>query len=112
MNRTRSTSAAETFRPEQPAAPGAVAASAQEVNALAIRILDLKSIPVESCTRLTAFLACASELQGVPQRFMPLLAAELRKAGATLPTFQKRYASNALESVTMRIASCNGAPNI
>jgi hypothetical protein len=102
MNRTRSFSADETFRPAQPVAPEAVPASAKEVNALGIRILALKSIPVQSCARITAFLACASDLQGMPQRFVPLLAGELRVACATLPTLQQRYALNALDSVTLR----------
>ena len=98
MQRARSISA-ETPRHQQPVVRDAIPASVNDVNQLGIRILGLKNIPVENRSRLTAFLACASELQHMPERFVPLLAGELRAASATLPKLQQRYASNALDSV-------------
>ena len=86
-------------RHQYPAVPDAVPASANDANQLGIRILGLKSIPVENCSRLMAFLACASTLQHMPMHFVPLLEGELRAASATLPKLQQRYASNALDSV-------------
>ena len=84
MNRTRSHSAVP-LRHQSPAASGAASASIADVNQLGIRIFGLKSIPVTNSGRLTAFLACASELQRMPQKFVPLLAEELVGACATLP---------------------------
>ena len=94
-----SITSAKASRPPSPAVPDAVPASANDVNQLGIRILGLKSIPLENCSRLMAFLACASALQHMPKQFVPLLAGELRAASATLPKLQQRYASNALDSV-------------
>ena len=84
MNRTRSHSA-EPLRCQSPAASGAATASIADANQLGIRIIGLKSIPVRDSGRLTAFLACASELQRMPQKFVPFLAEELVGACATLP---------------------------
>lgn len=90
---------AETPRHQYPVVPDAVPASANDVNQLGIRIHGLKSIPLENCSRLMAFLACASALQHMPKQHVRLLAGELRAASATLPKLQERYASNALDSV-------------
>nr|WP_314626320.1 hypothetical protein [uncultured Noviherbaspirillum sp.] len=84
MNRTRSTSAAETLRPEQPAAPAKASATAADINQLGIRILAIKSIPVQEGARLKALLDCAVELKRMPQRSMPLLVGELVDACAAL----------------------------
>lgn len=96
MNRSRSY-CAEPRRCPSPAASGAAAASVADVNQLGIRILGLKSIPLENNARLAALLACAGELKRMPRQFVPLLAGELKEACATLKGEQKRCA---LESLT------------
>jgi hypothetical protein len=102
MQRTRSASVRETLRLQRLVTSNAVSASIADVNQLGIRILGLKGIPVKKGARLTAFLECASALQRMPERFVPLLAGELRTACATLPTLQQPEASNALNRVTSR----------
>jgi hypothetical protein len=98
MQRARSHSA-ETPRTPRLQQPDVTPASANDVNQLAIRIHGLKNISVTDSARLTAFLACASSLQHMPKKFVPLLAGELRTACATLPKLQQPYASKALDSV-------------
>ena len=95
MNRTRSHTAGP-LRHQSPAASGAACASIADVNQLGIRIIGLKSIPVRDSGRLTAFLACASALQRMPQKLVPLLAEELVGACATLPPREQLRALEAL----------------
>jgi len=96
MQRARSVSAPPTL--ERPAAPEALPPSFADVNQLGIRILGLKSIPVEKGARLAALLDCASELKRMPQQFLPWLVGELVSACATLPFTQELPALEAVFS--------------
>jgi hypothetical protein len=98
MQRARSHSAAATLRLQQRVASNPVSASITDVNQFGIRILGLKSIPVEKGARMTALLDCAGELKRMPQRFVPLLVEELVKACATLPVRQEMRALEAVFS--------------
>jgi hypothetical protein len=95
MIRTRSLSA-ETPRHQGPAASRAAPVSLADVNQLGIRILGLKSIPLEKGARLTALLECEREMKRMPPQFLPLLAGELKDACATLPDLRKSRALEAL----------------
>lgn len=95
MNRTRSYSdPARISNP--PAVPDAIPASTADVNQLGIRILGLKSIPLDKGARLTAFFACVTELKNVPAPFLPFIVGELQDATHTLPPPQ---ATNALKAL-------------
>jgi hypothetical protein len=95
MQRARSVSAPPTL--ERPAAPEALPPSFADVNQFGIRILGLKSIPVEKGARLAALLGCAGELKRMPKQFVPLLVGELRAECAALPETEWRIAFNALD---------------
>ena len=85
MYRARSASAPATLRLQQPASPEARPASIADVNQLGIRILGLKSIPVQQGARLKALLDCASELKRLPRQSVPLVVGDLVNACSTLP---------------------------
>lgn len=95
MDRTRR-SFTETPGLRQP-----VASDANKVNALAIRIHGLRSVPFINNARLNAFFACADELQQMPERFIPLLVGEMKAACATLPELQPHIESRVLARVTL-----------
>ena len=95
MQRTRSHSA-EILRPQQPVACNAASAELADVNQLGIRILALKSLSLKEDTRLKALLDCASKLERMPQRFLPLLVGELVDACATLPSSHEIRALEAM----------------
>ena len=95
MDRARSHST-ETLHHPYPSASHAAPASVADVNQLGIRILGLRSIPLEKDRRFTALLACAEEMKRMPRQVLPLLAGELAEACATLPS---RQALRALEAV-------------
>lgn len=99
MQRARSASAAETLRPQQPVSTEARSASSDDVNQLGIRILGLKSIPVQQDARFNALVDCANELKRMPQRFVPSLVGELVNACSTLPSQQKIRALEAVFEV-------------
>ena len=95
MNRVRSHSIEASARQPSPVSPQN-AVSLADVNQLGIRILGLKSIPLDKGARLSAFFACAKDLENVAPRFVPLLVGELQAACATLPQEQADRASKAL----------------
>lgn len=107
MNRTRSLSA-ETPRHQSPAASRAAPVSPADVNQLGIRILGLKSIPLEKGARLMALLECEREMKRMPPQFLPLLAGELKDAYATLPAPQK---PRALVECALLIPPYDFSPN-